>query len=138
MDCLFCKIAKKEIPSDIVYEDDNTMAFLDVAPIAPGHVIVIPKFHAVTILDIPDEKISSVFKTVKAMVKVIENALNPDGFTLGINHGKDAGQSIGHFHFHIIPRWKGDGGRSIHGVVDNKPKEPNEEILKKIKEKVEN
>jgi len=132
MECLFCNIAKKKISSDIVYENDHVFAFLDIQPIAPGHTVVIPKFHAKTILEIPDNELEPFFVAVKHITSLLEKTFSPEGFTIGINHKEAAGQAVEHFHLHIIPRWKNDGGGSIHNVVKNKPKETNKEILEKI------
>lgn len=132
MDCIFCKIGAKEIPSEMVYEDDHALAFLDIAPRAPGHAMVIPKVHAATFLDLPEAEIGPLFAAVKAVTQKIEQALKPDGFTVGINHGDAAGQTVKHLHVHVIPRWKDDGGGSIHSVVDNAPKEPVADLAKRI------
>lgn len=134
MDCLFCKIAEKEIPADIVYENEKVLAFLDIHPIAPGHTVIIPKVHAENILDLDDEMIAPVFESVKTLTGVLSKTLNPQGFTIGINHGKVSGQAIDHLHIHIIPRFSGDGGSSLHSIVHNPPKEPLEEIKSRILE----
>ena len=132
MDCLFCKIANKEIPALIVYEDDAALGILDAHPRAPGHTMVIPKIHAENILDLPEESVGPLFRAVKETTALLRRALAPDGFTLGINHGKVSGQSIDHLHVHILPRWSTDGGGSIHGVVSNPPQETLEEIRDRI------
>jgi histidine triad (HIT) family protein len=129
MPCLFCKIVNKEIPADIICEDDAAVAVLDIHPKAPGHTMVLPKGHSENILDLPDDKVEGVFKAVKNVTELLRKSLKPDGFTIGINHGKASGQAVEHLHIHIIPRWQNDGGRSIHSVVDNPPKES----LKQIK-----
>ena len=131
MDCIFCKIIKGEIPAEIVYKDDHVMAMLDVNPKAPGHTIVVPRQHIETVLDLPDDELSHFFGAVKHVTEMITKTLRPDGFTLGINHGRAAGQAVDHLHFHIIPRYHNDGGTSLHGVVDNPPKESLEGIQKK-------
>ena len=130
MDCFFCKIANKEMVADVVYENDGAVGVLDVHPVAPGHTMILPKVHAENILDLPKNKIEPVFIAVKEMTKKLQEIFNPDGFTIGINHGKVSGQAVDHLHIHIIPRFKGDGGKSIHSVVDNSP-----ESLAEIKEK---
>jgi len=132
MDCLFCKIANKEIPGYVVYEDENATAVLDVNPRAQGHTMVLPKAHAGNILELPDGQIEGVFKAVKKATDLLNKKLKPDGFTIGINHGRVSGQTVEHLHIHIIPRWADDGGGSIHSVVDNKPEESLEEIKNKI------
>lgn len=132
MDCLFCKIADHSIPANIVYEDEKIAAFLDIHPLSPGHTVIIPKVHAENILDLTTEMIAPIFESVKTLTCVLNKALNPQGFTIGINHGKVSGQAVDHLHVHIIPRFSGDGGKSLHSIVSNPPKEP----LKEIKEKI--
>ena len=132
MDCLFCKIINKQQAAQIVYEDDSVVAVLDIFPRSIGHTMVIPKRHMETILEMNSEEIAPVFGAVKKVTQLLKDKLNPDGFTIGINHGKVSGQAIDHLHIHIIPRFLGDNGGSIHTVVDNPPKESLEEVLNKI------
>ncbi|MBI3335207.1 MAG: HIT family protein [Candidatus Portnoybacteria bacterium] len=132
-DCLFCKIGSGNIPSQEIYEDKHAFAFLDINPRAPGHTMVIPKAHAATMLELPEKEMGPFFGAVKKVTGMIQKALKPDGFTMGINHGSVSGQTVEHLHFHIIPRWFSDGGGSIHSVVNNPPKEGLEEIAKRIK-----
>src|SRR3989344_4391458 len=131
-DCLFCKIVKKEISAEIVYENEVAIGLLDVHPKAPGHTMVIPKNHVATILDLPENETGPLFTAVKNVTRILQKALVPDGFNIGLNHGKDGGQAIDHLHVHIIPRYKGDGGTSMHGIVDNPPQESLQEIKEKI------
>lgn len=142
--CLFCKIASKEINSAVVYEDESTLAFLDIHPCAPGHTMVIPKVHAGNIVDLSDELVGPLFITVKKVTALLNDKLggkgftlpnsqgNLGGFTIGINQGIMAGQAIDHLHIHIIPRYAGDGGGSLHSVVHFAGKESVEEIAKRI------
>src|SRR3989338_6437094 len=132
MGCLFCKIANKELVSEIVYENEAATSVLDIHPIAPGHTMVLPKRHADTILDLRDEDIEGVFAAAKQTTAVLQQAFRPDGFTIGINHGSASGQTVDHLHIHIVPRFKGDGGSSVHSVVHNPPKETLEELTRKI------
>ncbi len=132
MDCLFCKIVNKSISAEIVYEDIDTLAVLDVHPKAPGHTMILPKVHADNLLDLPNEKVGPVFLAMKKVTEIIKKSLKPDAFTIGINNGKYSGQAVDHLHIHIIPRWRGDNGKSIHSVVDNPPKESLAEIRKII------
>jgi histidine triad (HIT) family protein len=119
MDCIFCKIASKEIKGETIYEDGHAFAILDIMPRTTGHTMVIPKVHAPTILDLPDEEIGPVFEAVKKVTARLKEILNPDGFTIGINHGDVSGQTVKHLHIHVMPRWNGDKGASIHSVVNN-------------------
>ena len=132
MDCIFCKIAAKDIPSGVITEDEHAFVFLDSHPIAPGHTIVIPKQHAATILDLERSQIDPVFAMVQTVTGRLKEVLQADGFTIGINHGDAAGQTVKHLHVHVVPRFKGDGGKSIHSVVQNQPKEPVEELAKRL------
>lgn len=133
-DCLFCKIVDKTIGAIVVYEDQNTVAFLDIHPKAPGHTMVIPKAHATKLGDVPDSEVGPLFAAVKNVAGTIEKSLAPQGFTIGINQGKAAGQAVDHLHVHIIPRFTNDGGGSVHSIVNNPPKETLEEIAGKIKQ----
>jgi len=130
--CLFCKIIDKIIPSAIVYEDEHTLAFLDIHPMSAGHTLVIPKVHAENILDLSDTQIGPLFQAVKKVVALLQGRLESKGFTIGINHGRISGQVIDHLHVHIVPRHEGDGGGSLHSVVKNPPQESLEVIQAKL------
>ena len=103
-ECIFCKITKREIPSRIIFEDDFTLAFLDIAPISKGHTIIIPKNHYSNLEDIPNNELTELFKTVKKLAIRIHRNLEIDGYNVLQNNFKAAGQDILHFHVHIIPR----------------------------------
>jgi histidine triad (HIT) family protein len=122
MDCIFCKIINKEVGSKVVYENDHAISFLDVHPHAPGHTVVIPKVHTETILDLPDEYMGPLMEAVRESTRILKEKMEPEGFTIGINHGSVAGQAVPHLHIHVLPRWKGDGGGSIHSVVQHTSK----------------
>jgi len=132
MDCVFCKIIEKEIPAQTVFEDKENLAILDIHPSAPGHTILFPKTHKEFIVELTEEEIASLFISVKKVCKKIEEKISPDGFTIGINHGKVSGQEIPHVHVHIIPRWKNDGGGSIPGIIKNNLKGSLDEIQNKL------
>ena len=108
-DCIFCKIIKGEIPADKVYEDDDTLAFLDISPVNKGHTLVIPKQHHETVIDTPAEVLCKLMKTVKKVAPAIIKVTSAQGFNLYQNNEKAAGQLVPHIHFHIIPRFEGDG-----------------------------
>jgi len=131
MDCLFCKIAKREMGADVVYEDEKAMAILDINPRTPGHVFVIPKMHVENLLDLPEVEVETLFLAVKATLKKVIEKLKADGATIGINQGKISGQEVAHLHIHIMPRFEGDGGKSVQSVVNNPP-ENKEEIKNKL------
>lgn len=130
--CIFCKIIEKKVPAEIVYEDDDAVAFLDVEPHAPGHTLIIPKQHAELLENLPDEKIKPLFLAVKRVAGMVVRGLGADGGTIGINQSAAAGQVVGHLHVHVLPRFYGDGGGAIQSVVRNKTKESLKEVRKKI------
>lgn len=109
MECIFCQIRDGQIPSARVYEDDKTVAFMDINPVNDGHLLVIPKGHAETIFDISLGDLTAVSATAKKVAEAIRQALQPDGLNLLQANGAAAAQVIPHFHLHLIPRWKGDG-----------------------------
>lgn len=107
-DCLFCKIAAREIPSAVVYEDDAILAFKDISPQAPVHVLIIPKQHLTSAMDLNEENadlISKIFLTASKLAR--EFGIDQSGFRIVNNCGKDGGQSVGHIHFHLL------GGREL-------------------------
>jgi histidine triad (HIT) family protein len=114
-DCIFCRIAAGTLPADLVYESQGSMAFLDRFPSARGHALVIPRMHAPTLLELPDEAIGDLFRTVKVVTRKIGDALHPVAFHTGWNHGAGAGQRVFHLHVHILPRY-GPGGCGIQAL----------------------
>ncbi len=107
-DCIFCKILNNEIPSFTVYEDENFKAILDIAPATKGHVLVIPKEHSENIFDLSNDKAEKLFLVAKKITTALKNILNVSNFNLIQNNGRIAGQTVNHFHLHIIPRYSLD------------------------------
>ncbi len=105
-DCIFCKIIKGEIPSFKVYEDENVYAFEDINPIAEGHTLVIPKKHARDLLEIDGESLTAVQLASKKIIDAITKALKPSGVAAMQLNGESVGQSVLHYHLHLIPRLK--------------------------------
>ncbi len=106
--CIFCSIVAGEIPSCKVYEDDNFLAFMDIAPIVRGHVLVIPKAHVRNIFDTPEDVASGFYPVVAKVAKSVKAAFNADGVNIIQNNEAAAGQEVFHSHIHIIPRAEGD------------------------------
>ncbi len=126
MDCIFCKIISKEIPAKILYEDDDTISFLDAFPAAKGHTLIIPKQHFPQIQDMPSKINEKLFETVHKMVSKVDTI---KGSTLVLIHnGKDSGQEIMHVHVHLIPRGSDASGDSLDMAFQNKPKFSESEI----------
>ena len=130
--CIFCKIANGEIPAATLYEDENFRVILDLGPASKGHALILPKFHAANIYDLPDEMATKVMILAKKMATAMTEALKCDGFNIVQNNGECAGQTVFHFHMHLIPRYKGDNV----GITWNPGEltdEDKEEILSKVK-----
>ncbi|NND55548.1 MAG: HIT family protein [Gammaproteobacteria bacterium] len=102
---IFAKILRGEMPAVKVYEDDATLAFLDVMPQAPGHTLVIPKVGAENLYDLPVEAGAAVFRTVQKLAPAVRDAMGADGIMLNQFNGPAAGQTVFHFHVHIVPRF---------------------------------
>ncbi|MBI5077186.1 HIT family protein [Candidatus Falkowbacteria bacterium] len=115
-DCLFCKIVNNEIPSQKIFENEKILAFLDINPINPGHVLIVPKKHCNGLLDAGEENLNALIQPVPIIAKAIMSALDYEGFNLGVNNGSAAGQIVPHLHFHIMPRRAGDGHHLFHGA----------------------
>ena len=126
MDCIFCKIAKKEIPSRIITETKNSIAFLDAFPVSLGHTLVIPKRHYEKVQDITDLDNTDLFNTV---YKVISKVDRLTGATLlAVHNGKDSGQEIPHVHVHLIPRELSDQAGPVHSMFKDRPKLSDKEL----------
>jgi len=113
-DCIFCKIVSGEIPCHKVFEDDKTLAFMDVNPASEGHCLVIPKHHAPNLYEIPDDVMAATAASTWRVARAIDAALLPTGLNLVQANGPGAVQSVLHFHFHVLPRWQGDGDLKLN------------------------
>jgi len=132
MDCIFCKIIKGEIPSNKIYENQNTYAFLDINPVNHGHTLVIPKKHYINIFDTPEETLKQLILTIKKITPAIKKAVNADGINIGLSNEQAAGQAVFHIHFHIMPRFKNDGLKLLPQKTYESP-EQTKQIAQKIK-----
>ncbi len=128
--CLFCKIIAGEIPAQKVYEDEKVVVILDIKPVNPGHVLVLPKEHFIDIFDTPPEVISEMIKAAKKVARALKTALGAEGLNLTFNTGPAAGQAIFHTHMHVMPRFSDDGYELWHGQ-DYAPGE-----MEKVAEKI--
>ena len=136
MDCLFCKIVKKEIPSSIIYEDSDVMAFLDIAPVHKGHVLVVPKVHSDDFLSTEDDILDKTMKAAKKIAGAVVKATGAHGINVSINNGAAAGQVIFHLQIHLIPRFDEDNLEPWPKVAyeENEMKHFAEKIKKAINE----
>lgn len=106
--CIFCKIANGEIPSATLYEDEDFRVILDLGPASKGHALILPKKHAANIFELPDDLAAKAIVLAKNIAATLKEGLNADGVNIVQNNGEAAGQTVFHFHMHIIPRYKGD------------------------------
>lgn len=107
--CIFCKLIAGEIPSVRVWEDDLTLAFMDIGQVNPGHVLVATKRHAASLFEITEEEAAAVMRVALRIAKADQQAFTPEGLNLFQANGAVAGQTVGHFHLHVLPRHPGDG-----------------------------
>lgn len=106
--CIFCKIANGEIPATTLYEDDDFRVILDLGPATKGHALILPKEHYANLYELPDEVASKAIILAKKMITKLTKALECDGYNIVQNNGEAAGQTVFHFHMHLIPRYNGD------------------------------
>ncbi len=131
--CIFCKLANGDIPTATLYEDDDFRVILDAGPAAKGHALIIPKEHYANLYELSDELAAKVLVLAKKMIKKLTDILGCDGYNIVQNNGEAAGQTVFHFHLHMIPRCKGDGV-GVTWKVGELKEEDKEELLSKIKE----
>jgi histidine triad (HIT) family protein len=109
-DCIFCKIVNGDIPSSKIFENEHVMAFLDISQITKGHTLIIPKVHNENIYDLSAEAARNIFEVVPQLANAIKEQFNPVGMNIITNTGEQAGQTVFHYHMHLIPRYgSGDG-----------------------------
>ncbi len=136
MECVFCKIVEKEIPSAIIYEDSGVLAFLDINPRFKGHALIVPKVHVTTLDELGDEAIAHLFVVVKHVADSLKKKLGAKGYNIISNNGKVAGQVVPHLHVHVVPRYEDEKqgvGFEAAFPVDENAKKKLEEIAGKVK-----
>lgn len=129
--CIFCKIAAGEIPSKTLYEDEEFRVILDLGPATKGHALILPKNHYRNLFELPEEQAGKVMVLAKKMAARMREKLHCDGFNLVQNNEEVAGQTVFHFHVHLIPRYEGDGQ-----VIGWKPGKPEDAELEEIREQI--
>ncbi|MBQ6888032.1 MAG: HIT family protein [Lachnospiraceae bacterium] len=129
--CIFCKIANGEIPSKTIYEDEKFRVILDLGPAAKGHSLILPKSHYKNLFELPDETASEVLVLAKKLGAQLKDKLNCDGLNVLQNNGEVAGQTVFHFHMHLIPRYT-DDNQKISWI----PGEPSQEELEAVKQQI--
>src|SRR3989338_83707 len=132
-ECIFCRIVQGEIPCYNVYEDKDTLAFLDVQPHAQGHTVVIPKKHGGRVFYLTEAQTKGFMADVVQAMKRVQEVLDPDGFNVGWNQNTAGGQVVPHLHVHIFPRYTNDGGGSMHSIIRNPGKERVEDVAKRFR-----
>ena len=131
-DCIFCKIANGEIPSRTVYEDEDFRAILDMGPATQGHTLILPKEHAKDLFELPRETAEKIIPVAQKVACVLTTKLDCQGINLVQNNGEVAGQTVKHFHLHVIPRYVNDGQKILWN-----PTQPSAEELDKVLEKIQ-
>lgn len=127
-DCIFCKLANGQIPTNSIYEDDDFKVILDLAPATRGHALILPKEHADNLFELPDETAAKAIVLAKKLGKTMKEKLGFDGFNLVQNNGTVAGQTVFHFHLHMIPRYEKD-----EQTIAWEPREVSAEELSEVK-----
>lgn len=136
-DCIFCKIANGIIPSYTLYEDENFRVIFDLGPVSKGHALILPKEHYANIYELDEEIASKVFVLAKKMAIVMTEAFNCDGFNILQNNNEAGGQTVFHFHMHLVPRYEGDGALRF-GEAGEAIEEQLKELEKKVKQILSN
>ncbi len=126
MDCIFCKIVKREIPAKIIAETGKSMAFIDAFPLTQGHSLVIPKNHYAKVQDIATDDYADLFETVRKVISKVDKISNAT--LLAVHNGKESGQEIPHVHVHLIPRNAADSAGPVHSMFKDRPKFSENEI----------
>ena len=127
-DCIFCKLANGIIPTNAIYEDDDFKVILDLSPATRGHALILPKEHADNLFELPDETAKKLLPLAKKLANNMAQKLQMDGMNLVQNNGEVAGQTVMHFHLHMIPRYKEDGQH-----ISWNPTSPSEQELADIR-----
>jgi histidine triad (HIT) family protein len=133
--CVFCKIVAKQIPATMVREDEHTLAFMDIGQVNPGHVLVAVKRHAENLYALDDAQAAAVFQAAARLARAIREAFAPHGLSVYQANGKAAGQTVFHFHVHLVPRHERDG-MELSWPVKNPPREKLTEYAEKIRAKL--
>jgi histidine triad (HIT) family protein len=136
MSCIFCRIAAGEIPAEIVAKDEHAVAFLDVAPLADGPTVNVPRRHVATVEEMSRDDARGLFATVARLAGPVRRAVGAAGNTIGINDGAATGQTIPHVHVHIVPRRDDDGAGSVHTIFRPGARRPVAEVGKEIRKAV--
>jgi histidine triad (HIT) family protein len=131
-DCVFCRIVARQIPATVVHEDEHTLAFMDLGQVNPGHVLVAVKRHAENLYALDDAQAGAVLRAAARVARAIRDAFAPQGLSVYQANGKTAGQTVFHYHVHLVPRHEGDG-MALTWPVKNPPREKLEEYAAKIK-----
>lgn len=123
MASIFTRIVNGEIPAVKLYEDDTTLAFMDISPASRGHCLVIPKQEVPDLFDLPAELVAALAATTQRVARALKTALQPDGLNVIQNNGAAAGQTVFHYHVHLIPRWHGDDALKLWTPGSSSPAE---------------
>ena len=130
--CVFCRIVAREIPATVVHEDEHTLAFMDLGQVNPGHVLIAVRAHAENVFALEARQAAAVSAAMLKVARAIRDAFQPEGLSVYQANGKAAGQTVFHYHVHLVPRHEGDG-MALTWPVKNPPREKLEEAAAKLR-----
>ena len=133
MSCIFCRIVAGDVKAELVAREPGATAFLDVSPLADGHVLVVPDDHVARLEDLDEGAAAALFRAVTRLAGPVRAAVGAAGTTIGVNDGEATGQTVPHVHVHIVPRREGDGASSVHGIFPAGPRRPVAEVGEAIR-----
>jgi histidine triad (HIT) family protein len=134
--CVFCRIVTKEIPATLVQEDERVVSFMDIGQVNPGHVLIAVKEHVEDVFALDDERAGAVFRAAARVARAVRDAFGAPGLSIYQANGAVAGQTVFHFHLHVLPRWEGDG-MSLAWPVKNPPREKLEEYAAALRARID-
>ncbi len=133
--CVFCRIVAKQLPASVVHEDDRVLAFMDIGQVNPGHVLVALKDHRQDVFALDDAQAGAVFAAAVRVARAVRDGFGPPGLNVFQANGAVGGQTVFHFHLHVLPRWE-DDGMALAWPVRNPPREKLEEYAARIRERL--
>jgi histidine triad (HIT) family protein len=131
-DCVFCRIVARQIPATVVHEDEHTLAFMDLGHVNPGHTLVAVKKHAANVFELEEAQVEAIARATVKISRALKKTFEPEGLSVYQANGKAAGQTVFHYHVHLLPRHAGDGMELVW-PVKNPPREKLEEYAAKIR-----
>lgn len=133
--CVFCRIVRGELPASVVYQDDLTIALMDIGSVNPGHMLIVAKPHVENLYGMDEDLAGAMFRTTARAARAAEKTLAPHGVSVYQANGKAAGQTVFHAHIHVVPRWENDG-MALTWPVRNPPREELQKMAEQLREAI--